>query len=60
MIAKAVCVSGWRQYVTIDLSTPVIVTVGSRPVEFEVVTPGFRFLDGNVSWHLAGHRGRRL
>src|SRR4029077_5604605 len=23
-----------------------------RPVEYEVVTPGFRFPDGNVSWHL--------
>jgi hypothetical protein len=49
---QAVRVRGWRQYVTIGLSAPLSATVGSRPVEFEVVTPGFRFADGNVSWHL--------
>ncbi len=45
-------VRGWRQYVTIGVSVPSDVTVPSQPVELEVATPGFRFPDGNISWHL--------
>jgi hypothetical protein len=45
-------VRGWRQYVTIGISVPADVSVPSRPVELEVSTPGFRFPDGNISWHL--------
>lgn len=51
-MGETVRLRGWRQYVTIGLSAPANTSVGSRPVEYEVVTPGFRFADGNVSWHL--------
>jgi hypothetical protein len=44
-------VRGWRQYATIGLNAALTSTL-VRPVEFEVVTPGFRFPDGNISWHL--------
>lgn len=43
---------GWRQYLTIGMSSPANINVPSRPVELEVTTPSFRFPDGNVSWHL--------
>lgn len=49
---ETVRLRGWRQYLTLGISAPANTNVGSRPVEFEVVTPGFRFADGNVSWHL--------
>ena len=49
---EVVKLRGWRQYATIGISAPSNTSVGSRPVEFEVVTPGFRFPDGNISWHV--------
>jgi hypothetical protein len=45
-------VRGWRQYLTIGISVPASAGVPSRPVELEVTTSGFRFPDGNTSWHL--------
>jgi hypothetical protein len=49
---EKVIVRGWRQYVTIGVSVPASASIPSRPVELEVTTPGFRFPDGDVSWHL--------
>lgn len=51
---EIVRVRGWRQYTTIGINAPAGGGAAgvARPVEFEVVTPGFRFSDGNISWHL--------
>lgn len=49
---EVVRVRGIRQYLTIGASAAASVSIPTRPVEFEVVTPSFRFPDGNVSWHL--------
>jgi hypothetical protein len=46
---------GWRQLITIGASVPSggeVPDVPSRPFEQAVVTPTWRFPDGNVSWHL--------
>jgi hypothetical protein len=48
---ESVRLRGWRQLLKIGVS-PTAESVPSRPIEFEVTTPDFRFPDGNVSWHL--------
>lgn len=49
---ESVRLRGWRQLLKLGVSSPSSGATPSRPVEFEVVTPDFRFPDGNVSWHL--------
>jgi hypothetical protein len=48
---ESVRLRGWRQLLKLGVS-PAAESVPSRPLELEVVTPDFRFPDGNVSWHL--------
>jgi hypothetical protein len=50
--AQRVRLTGWRQYLTLGLSAPGVGVTVPRPVEYEVLTAGWRFPDGNVSWHL--------
>jgi hypothetical protein len=66
-ISKPTRIRGIRQMLTIGADLPRPSLDGepepvTNPVELNVTTPGFKFLDGNVSWHLvrepnARHRG---
>lgn len=51
--------TGLRQGLTIGMDfnngTPPV-----RPIELNVTTPGFRFVDGNVSWHLVLEKDSKM
>jgi hypothetical protein len=49
---------GLRQGLTIGCNAN-IDAQPERPLECNVTTPGFRFADGNVSWHLVKEQGNR-
>lgn len=54
-ISKPTTIVGIRQLLTIGASLPRDGGEGppaTSPVTMQVVTPDFKFLDGNVSWHL--------
>lgn len=56
VVTKPTRIVGLRQYLTIgaqaDLGSADSGTVQVQPIEFQVQTPNFSFMDGNVSWHL--------
>lgn len=48
---------GIRQGLTIGINF--LASTPERPLELNVTTPGFRFVDGNVSWHLVSEPNTR-
>lgn len=53
-------IRGLRQGLKIGIDTDSGVSTIQRPVEMWVRTPDFRFVDGNVSWHLVKESAQRL
>jgi hypothetical protein len=55
--------AGIRQGLTIGMDLNHVAIVGSgvmRPIELLVTTPNFRFVDGNVSWHLVMEKADKI
>lgn len=55
VVSKPCRIRGIRQYLSIGSSLPRVVgesQAATNPVTLSVTTPDFKFLDGNVSWHL--------